>query len=54
MIGELSLRAGHYAQARTYFERYEREYTYNMRLVTVRRRLEDLAALEAKARGAKP
>jgi len=54
MIGELSLRSGHYAQARTYFERYEREYTYNMRLVTVRRRLEDLAALEAKAREAKP
>ena len=48
-IGELSLRAGHYAQSRAYFERYLREYTYNMRLVTVRRRLEDLAALEAKA-----
>jgi len=53
-IGELSLRAGHYAQARTYFERYLREDTYNMRRVTVRRRLEDLAALEAKAREGKP
>lgn len=53
-IGELSLRAGHYAQARAYFERYLREYTYNMRLVTVKRRLEDLAALEAKAREGKP
>ncbi len=54
MIGELSLRAGHYAQARAYFERYLREDTYNMRQVTVRRRLEDLAKLEAKAVEAKP
>lgn len=54
MIGELSLRAGHYAQSRTYFERYLHEYSYNLRLVTVRRRLEDLAALEAKAKEAKP
>lgn len=53
-LGELSMRAGHYPQARSYFERYEREYTYNMRLVTVRRRLEELAVLEAKAREAKP
>jgi len=53
-IGELSMRAGHYAQARAYFERYEREYTYNMRLVTVRYRLEQLAAIEAKAREGKP
>lgn len=48
-IGELSLRAGHYAQSRAYFERYLKHYTYNMRLVTVKRRLEDLAVLEAKA-----
>ncbi len=54
MIGELSLRAGHYAQSRTYFERYLREFTYNMRQVTVRRRLEDLATLEAQARKARP
>ena len=53
-IGELSLRAGHYAQSRAYFERYLKEDTYNMRQVTVRRRLEDLAKLEAKAREAKP
>ena len=53
-IGELSLRAGHYAQSRVYFERYLKEDTYNMRQVTVRRRLEDLAKLEAKAREAKP
>ena len=52
-IGELSLRAGQYPQSRAYFERYLREYTYNLRLVTVRRRLEDLAALEAKAKEAK-
>jgi hypothetical protein len=53
-IGELSLRAGHYAQSRVYFERYLKVDTYNMRQVTVRRRLEDLAGLEAKAREAKP
>ena len=53
-IGELSLRAGHYAQARAYFERYLKEDTYNMRQMTVRRRLEDLAVLEAKAREVKP
>src|ERR1019366_9541641 len=45
-LGELSLRAGHYAQARTYFEAYLRDFTPNLRSVTVRRRLEDLAALE--------
>jgi len=52
MIGEFSLRAGHYAQARAYFERYVRDVSYNMRVVTVRRRLEELAALEAKAKEA--
>ena len=52
-IGELSLRAGQYPQSRAYFERYLREYTYNMRLVTVRRRLEDLAELETKAKEAR-
>ncbi|MBS0662421.1 MAG: hypothetical protein JSR48_04105 [Verrucomicrobia bacterium] len=53
MIGELSMRTGDYAQARAYFERYEREVSYNMRVVTVRRRLEELAALERAAREAK-
>ena len=54
MIGELSLRAGQYAQSRAYFDRYLREYTYNMRLVTVQRRLRELGELEAKAKEAKP
>lgn len=53
-LGELSLRAGHYAQARAYFEAYLRNFTPNIRSVTVRRRLEDLAALEAKAKEARP
>lgn len=53
-IGELSMRAGHYAQSRAYFERYLREYTYNMRLVTVKKRLQELGELEAKAKEAKP
>ena len=53
-LGELSLRAGHYAQARTYFEAYLRDFTPNLRSVTVRRRLEDLAALEAKAKETRP
>lgn len=53
-LGELSLRAGHYAQARKYFEAYLRDFTPNLRSVTVRRRLEDLAALEAKAKEARP
>lgn len=53
-LGELSLRAGHYAEARAYFEAYLRDFTPNLRSVTVRRRLEDLAALEAKAKGARP
>ncbi len=52
-LGELSLRAGHYAQARAYFEAYLRDFTPNIRSVTVRRRLEDLAALEAKAQEAR-
>ena len=52
-LGELSLRAGHYAQARAYFEAYLRDFTPNLRSVTVRRRLEDLAALEAKAQEAR-
>jgi tetratricopeptide (TPR) repeat protein len=51
MIGELSLRAGNYPQSRAYFERYLRDYTYNLRLVTVRRRLEELTALEAAVKG---
>lgn len=53
-LGELSLRAGQYAQARAYFEAYLRNFTPNIRSVTVRRRLEDLAALEAKAKEARP
>ena len=53
-LGELSLRAGHYEQARKYFEAYLRDFVPNLRSVTVRRRLEDLAALEAKAKGARP
>ena len=53
-LGELSLRAGHYAQARAYFEAYLRDFVPNLRSVTVRRRLEDLAALEAKAKGTTP
>ncbi len=54
MIGELSMRAGHYADAREHFEHYLRDYTYNMRQVTVRMRLEELAALEKKASAATP
>ena len=54
MLGELSLRAGHYAEARSYFEAYLRDFVPNLRSVTVRRRLEDLAALEAKAKGGRP
>jgi hypothetical protein len=53
-LGELSLRAGHYAESRAYFEAYLRDFTPNLRSVTVRRRLEDLAALEAKAQAARP
>ena len=53
-LGELSLRAGHYADARMYFERYLRDFTPNLRSVTVKRRLEDLAALEAKAKEGRP
>lgn len=53
-LGELSLRAGHYEQARSYFEAYLRDFVPNLRSVTVRRRLEDLAALEAKAKGGRP
>ncbi|MEO6873396.1 MAG: hypothetical protein ABI222_01105 [Opitutaceae bacterium] len=46
-LGELSLRAGHYEQARHYFEAYLRDFVPNLRSVTVRRRLEEIAALEA-------
>ena len=53
-LGELSLRAGHYAQARAYFEAYLRDFTPNLRSVTVRRRLADLAVLEVKAKEARP
>ena len=53
-LGELSLRAGHYAEARSYFEAYLRDFTPNLRSVTVRKRLEDLAALEAKAKEGRP
>ncbi|HND60984.1 MAG TPA: hypothetical protein PLB90_05850 [Opitutaceae bacterium] len=50
MIGEISIRTGDYPQARAYLERYVREVSYNMRVVTVRRRLEELTALEQAAR----
>jgi hypothetical protein len=53
-LGELSLRAGHYAESRAYFEAYLRDFTPNLRSVTVRRRLQDLAELEAKAKGGRP
>jgi len=53
-LGELSLRAGHYADARKYFEAYLRDFTPNIRSVTVRKRLEDLAALEAKTKETHP
>lgn len=53
-LGELSLRAGHYAEARAYFEAYLRDFVPNLRSVTVRRRLADLAELEAKAKGGRP
>ncbi len=53
-LGELSLRAGHYADARKYFEAYLRDFVPDIRSVTVRRRLADLAELEAKAKGSKP
>lgn len=47
-IGELSLRAGHHAQAKEYFERYLRDYPQSGRCITVTRRLHDLAQLETK------
>jgi len=53
-LGELSLRAGRYAESRAYFEAYLRDFTPNLRSVTVRRRLEDLAELETKAKGGQP
>ncbi len=55
-LGELSLRAGRYAESRKYFEAYLRDFTPNLRSVTVRRRLQDLAVLEAnaKAKEARP
>jgi len=53
-LGELSLRAGHYAQARAYFQAYLRDFTPNLRSVTVRRRLADLAVLEAKEKEHRP
>ncbi len=53
-LGELSLRAGHYAAARTYFETYLRDFTPNLRSVTVRRRLAEMAAQEAKAQEGRP
>jgi uncharacterized protein HemY len=53
-LGELSLRAGHYADARKYFEAYLRDFTPNLRSVTVRKRLADMAELEAQAKGARP
>jgi hypothetical protein len=53
-LGELSMRAGHYEQARHYFEAYLRDFVPNLRSVTVRRRLAELAELEAKAKGTRP
>ena len=53
-LGELSLRVGHYAQARSYFEAYLRRLPLDLRSVTVRRRLEELTVLEAKAKEGRP
>ena len=49
-LGELSFRAGHYEQSRSYFEAYLRDFIPNLRAMTVRRRLEEIAVLEAKAK----
>lgn len=53
-IGELSLRAGDYARAREYFERYVRDYEVNPRCFTVREKLQLIAAHEAAAKGGRP
>ena len=53
-LGELSMRAGHYKEARSYFEAYLRDFTPDLRSVTVRRRLEELTVLEAKAKEGRP
>lgn len=53
-LGELSLRAGQYAQARRYFDRYLDEYPTSGRCFTIRARLRELAAREAAAGGRQP
>lgn len=53
-IGELSLRAGDDATARTYFERYLRDYEIAPRCFTVREKLEQIAARAAAAKGGRP
>lgn len=51
-IGELSFRAGLKAQAKTYFERYLREYPDNVRAYAVRERLAEINGEPAQQGGA--
>jgi hypothetical protein len=45
-IGELSLRAGQYEQARTYFDRFLREYPVSLRRYNVQQRMLELVRRE--------
>ncbi|MBP6506457.1 MAG: tetratricopeptide repeat protein [Opitutaceae bacterium] len=53
-IGELSLRAGHTAQGRSYLEKFLREYPTNTRRYTIEQRLAEVALDAAPAREVKP
>jgi hypothetical protein len=51
-VGVLSLRAGRWAQAKEYFERYLAEYPTNVRAFTIRKKLEEANGHLAKGGGA--